>query len=438
MALNKIDQSTEGPSPSQIVEALTWARTRPAEVLEALQARRRHYQGRDYFPPERGGRCIVTKEGTAAVDDALAYVGLMQPMAGVGNSSEAGLEMAAEDHVADIGRSGTASHSSSDGTAAAGRARRYGAFAAHGECLWYGAGCADARTAVLDLIVDDGVESRGHRRGIYNAAYDCAGCAYGGHSTFGAMIAIEFARGWAGDDAAMRARAAAGPVRLPERLIAAAKAKAATQWQLGNCAVCGRAILGGKVAEVPQLGGKVHMDCFRCQACGEQLSGKGFKVQGKKGYCTACHGEKFAERCAACGQAILGAMAKCGLGSFHVECLACSACGKAIGKASFSTASGAVTCQPCSAGKARLPKSRLASAGAGIARSPKADPRPPQRPRSSSDTRPSTLGSSSALPPLQAKAPAAAKAPRKPKPKASMGQAKASLMQLAGDYGDLG
>ena len=41
------------------------------------------------------------------------------------------------------------------------RASRYGHFGSFGECLWYGSDKADARCVVLDLIVDDGVPSRG-------------------------------------------------------------------------------------------------------------------------------------------------------------------------------------------------------------------------------------------------------------------------------------
>ena len=32
---------------------------------------------------------------------------------------------------------------------------------------------------VLDLIVDDGVESRGHRKGVYNPIYEVVGVNYG-------------------------------------------------------------------------------------------------------------------------------------------------------------------------------------------------------------------------------------------------------------------
>merc|ERR1719272_916386 len=105
-------------------------------------------------------------------------------MQGVGNASVQSLAFAAEDHIADIGQTGTASHASSDGMTSAQRVQLYGTFSSYGECLWYGSEMADAKTIVLDLIVDDGVPTRGHRKGVYNPTYSAVRVACGPHSTF--------------------------------------------------------------------------------------------------------------------------------------------------------------------------------------------------------------------------------------------------------------
>eukprot|EP00928_Gymnodinium_smaydae_P040749 TRINITY_DN27605_c0_g1_i2.p1 TRINITY_DN27605_c0_g1~~TRINITY_DN27605_c0_g1_i2.p1 ORF type:complete len:314 (+),score=47.34 TRINITY_DN27605_c0_g1_i2:81-1022(+) len=242
------------PTADEITQALTWARTRPMEVVDALQERLQQYRGQEYYPPNRGGRCVVTKEGVAVVREAIAYVMSLEPMNGVGDVSVRGLALAGEDHVVDIGNTGAASHASSDGTTSADRARRYGAFQYFGECLWYGSEYADARTMVLDLIVDDGVPSRGHRKGVYNPGYDVVGCFYGPHVTFGRMAAMEFARGWEENAMFVRSRLQSGPPRLSPEQLAKAKAAAGTAWSLGCCPICGDAIKGGKVSEVQQLG----------------------------------------------------------------------------------------------------------------------------------------------------------------------------------------
>ena len=53
-----------------LIEAITWARTKPEEVCERLEERRRNYKGNEYFPPNRDGCPVVTKEGVVAVEEA--------------------------------------------------------------------------------------------------------------------------------------------------------------------------------------------------------------------------------------------------------------------------------------------------------------------------------------------------------------------------------
>eukprot|EP00438_Fugacium_kawagutii_P016148 Skav207704 [mRNA] locus=scaffold3057:245022:256726:- [translate_table: standard] len=237
----------------------------------------------DYYPPDRGGACVVTKEGAAVVQEAIDYVRSLEKMDGVGTESQEGLALAAADHVWDIGQTGTASHSSSDGTTAAERATRYGHFALFGECLWYGSDKADARCMVLDLIVDDGVPSRGHRKGVLDPRYDTVGVAYGPHSTFGQMAAMEFAKGWEADPEATRVRVESGPFKMSPEAMTAAKSKAETAWSLGHCPICRESIKGGKVVDVAEVGGKLHAACFKCTACSTSLVGK------------TCFYEKFGE-----------------------------------------------------------------------------------------------------------------------------------------------
>jgi len=362
------------------VHELNWVRTRPAEAADGLRARLEHYQGREYFPPGKPGTCIVTKEGPAVVREAIAVLLALDPLGSLGESSEVGLAFAGEDHIADIGQTGTASHSSSDGTSSGDRAHRYGTFSKFGECLWYGSDAHDARSIVLDLIIDDGVPSRGHRNGVLNPEYDTVGVAYGHHTTFGMMAAMEFARGWQGHDMFLRARRQSGPVKLSSQTLAKAKAAASTQWALGSCAICREPIKGGKVIESQQIGGKVHAACFNCKACGKSLVGSNYKMHQGSFFCAECYFKQHGEKCTACGNAIAGSGMKCSLGSFHIECVVCSACAKAIGRERCAITGGAIMCQACAGGASsmtRRPKSTgtlqhgksLSAAGTFIAKS---------------------------------------------------------------------
>jgi len=284
----------------------------------------------------------------------------LNPLSSLGESSKVGLALAGEDHISDIGQTGTASHSSSDGASSSDRAQRYGNFKKFGECLWYGSETHDAKSIVLDLIIDDGVPSRGHRNGLLNPDYDAVGVAYGHHTTFGMMAAMEFACGWQVNDMFIRARKQSGPVKLSSQTIAKAKAAANTQWALGSCEICKEPIKGGKVIESQQIGGKVHAACFNCKACTKSLVGGTYKMHQGGCFCAECYFDQHGDKCIACGNAIAGSGMKCSLGSFHIECVVCSACGKAIGRERCSVSGGAIMCQTCVGGTAaptRRPKS---------------------------------------------------------------------------------
>lgn len=348
-----------------LAQYLTWARTKPHEVLAELRQRLRDYNGKEYSPSDQPGRTIETKEGKAACEDAIRYLQRQEPLQGVGNFSVPGLALAAEDHVWDIGQTGTASHDSSDGMGTGERAALYGAYGMCGECLWYGGPSSTARHMILDLIVDDGVATRGHRHCIYNPAWNAVGCAYGPHSIFQTMSAMSFARNYTEDPHAVARRMEAGPRPIDAETLARAKRAATTQWNLGTCAVCKEPIRGGRVVEVKEAGGKLHKDCFKCTSCSTNLSGVAFNMHGGALFCSRCYGEQHAERCQACGEPLTrGAIANCSLGKFHVDCLVCSECHKAIGKNRFDTSAGTIRCKACAdASGARL----VGAGGRGVA-----------------------------------------------------------------------
>jgi hypothetical protein len=143
---------------------------------------------------ERPGRPFLrTEEGAPAVQEALAALQAARPAEPLQWSP--GLARAAGDHVRDQGPVGGTEHEGTDGSDPARRMERYG--------LWRGAvaeniayGENPAREVVLQLLIDDGVPSRGHREALLDPGWGVSGVACGRHRDYGQMCVMEFAVGY--------------------------------------------------------------------------------------------------------------------------------------------------------------------------------------------------------------------------------------------------
>lgn len=105
-----------------------------------------------------------------------------------------GLYRVSKEHVDTQGPAGTRGHTRTDGRAWQTAISEYGSYYSVGENISYGKNTA--QDIVIQLLVDDGVPSLGHRENILNPNYDSAGCAYGTHKTYRYMCVINFAKNW--------------------------------------------------------------------------------------------------------------------------------------------------------------------------------------------------------------------------------------------------
>jgi hypothetical protein len=152
---------------------------------------RSNYNGRYLQFP--GEITIMTNEGIRAVDELLRYLQNASSMQVLQPSR--GMSRAAADHVADQGPSGRTGHTGNDGSSMSARINRYGRWqSGAGENISYG--YATAMKIVMQLLVDDGVSSRGHRKNIMNGSFNAAGIAVGSHAAYGYMCVIDFANGY--------------------------------------------------------------------------------------------------------------------------------------------------------------------------------------------------------------------------------------------------
>ncbi len=173
---------------NSVLDELNLARTNPQTYAKILEDYRSQFQGRLVKRP--GKIDLMTVEGTAAVDEAIRELKARKPMQGFRISR--GMSLAAQDHVRDTGPKGSTGHSGSDGSRPFDRMNRHGRWLrSAGENISYGND--DGRQVIIQLIVDDGVSGRGHRKHIYNPAFEVVGIACGPHKVYGTMCVQTFA-----------------------------------------------------------------------------------------------------------------------------------------------------------------------------------------------------------------------------------------------------
>jgi uncharacterized protein YkwD len=188
-ALAGEEKSTDEGSTSSrsVIREMNLARQNPALYATFVEELRGRISGNVMVLP--GRTRIRTKEGTAALDEAIRFLRNAQPQAPLALSP--GMCRAAADHCADQA-SGGFGHAGRDSSHADGRIARYGTFGGcWGENISYGK--STARDVVLALIIDDGLPARKHRKNIFNPNFNFAGAAFGRHARFGTICSMDFA-----------------------------------------------------------------------------------------------------------------------------------------------------------------------------------------------------------------------------------------------------
>lgn len=182
------DQAAMSPSEQAVVDELTLARTKPQDYAKFIEAYRKRFK--DDGSVDADGQHIRTKEGVKAVDEAIAFLKKAKPLSAVTGSRS--LSLAAMDHVKDTGPTGITGHKGTDGSNFSDRIARYCTpRSTSGENISYGPD--DARSIVMQLIIDDGVANRGHRANIFNPDFKTAGVAMGSHKVYRNMCVMDFA-----------------------------------------------------------------------------------------------------------------------------------------------------------------------------------------------------------------------------------------------------
>jgi uncharacterized protein YkwD len=171
-----------------VILEINKARSNPARYAEQyVKPLLSRFSGNDVDLP--GEMTIRTNEGPRAVQECIAAMRTQVPRSAL--SPSRALSLAARDHVRDTGPGGIVGHRGTDGSMPSDRVHRYDAGLYAGENIDYG--FQTARTVVVQLLVDDGVASRGHRENIMRPEYALIGVSVGGHKVYAWMCVIDFA-----------------------------------------------------------------------------------------------------------------------------------------------------------------------------------------------------------------------------------------------------
>lgn len=172
----------------EIIIELNRARSNPPAYAKKLEDFKKHYVGQ--YINIAGRPQVITHEGVSAVNEAIDFLKSTapQPMLRVSR----GISAAARVHVKDQGPRGLMSHEGTDNSTPGDRMNRFGTWGkTYGENIEFGN--FTAREIVMQLIIDDGVETRGHRKNIFNPDYRIVGVSFGPHHRYGQMCVMDFA-----------------------------------------------------------------------------------------------------------------------------------------------------------------------------------------------------------------------------------------------------
>lgn len=179
------------PLAVEVLAELNFVRTNPRKYAEeVLVPRRRLFNGKIYTEP--GKIPLETQEGVTPVEECIRVLrstAAVDPL-----SLEKGLCLSAQWLADDQARTGRVGHTGSDKSDPGTRINRYGRWGITcGENCAYGS--TTAREIVAQLLIDDGVPSRGHRINILRKEFKKVGFGFSDKdkAPYNAVSVMDFA-----------------------------------------------------------------------------------------------------------------------------------------------------------------------------------------------------------------------------------------------------
>ncbi len=175
----------------QILAELNFVRTEPKKYAkEILTPKLKYFNGKKYTEP--GKNTVLTYEGTKSLRECIRHLNAITPRKKL--AFEKGLNLSAQWLADDQAKTGKTGHRGSDGSKIAQRITRYGTWKTYcaENCAY---GYTNPRTIVSQLLIDDGIPSRGHRKNILNPKLKKVGIGFSNKNKapYGAVTVMDFA-----------------------------------------------------------------------------------------------------------------------------------------------------------------------------------------------------------------------------------------------------
>ncbi len=162
------------------------ARSDPKTYSVFLEELLPYYDGKNFKRPG-DEMARITREGAAAVEEALAFLQSAEPPSPLTPSR--GMSQAAKDHLNDNDKNGS---TGSDGSQPWDRVNRHGTWGGTiAESISFGRN--DPRDVLIRLIIDDGYADRGNRNNIFDNTFQVTGVACGDDEKHTFVCVIDYA-----------------------------------------------------------------------------------------------------------------------------------------------------------------------------------------------------------------------------------------------------
>lgn len=176
---------------AQVLAGINEVRADPAAYAAKLRQYRGYFEGNVVLLPGSDVG-LRTREGVAAVDEAIAVLGRLKPLPPL--QAVPDLAESAAELVAHQALSGGTDHAAADGSDAKARIKKHKGSGLIAEALSYGA--RDSAGVVRQMIVDDGIPSRPNRKILLESKYRKAGVACGPHPVNRSVCVVDLATFW--------------------------------------------------------------------------------------------------------------------------------------------------------------------------------------------------------------------------------------------------